>query len=395
MKRFRVVFFLFLCVQPAWADEPVSVRDIHEKLMQGRVLDVYQDLEKADPNNKSTEVFLTKFNLALNLYAVQLQYERFGFVNLQPGQSVEDFRGKAGTYTLYSLKAADILDSLITIYPNDGRLYKAQSDYFYECWLDYDTNLKWSKPEIEDRLKEASSRAIALESADFETYFILGYLELDKEQYKSALDYFKKSHKLNTIYHPALYYLSYVSYALGEYDSAVHYALKNTRYGADAEQKAGAYRMLGFSYEAKELVDSAVYYFQKGIGLQSGLRSEILKDYLHLAVRKQLPQQAILMEEIISLAPESPEVYNAVINAYYQEGGNYDEVFRVLRKLELRYASDNRILANVYFYQGQILYETSIVQAHDKFRKAKSIFKDFLPESDEVFQVIEQYLNDK
>src|SRR5690554_3032238 len=388
------VYFLlfFLSVQRVCAYEPKLLSALTDKIKKGQILDVYRELDEIDPINQEVDIFLLKFNLALVFHVVQVQYEKFGFINLEDQQSIEEVRGKPGTYSLFALNIASILDSLILQHPEDPRLYKAQSDYYYECFLNYDKDFALSIDDLKQRLELSSQKAMALGSADDETFFALGFLALEKEQYHDALKMFKTSMLLNSQNYLLYNHLAYAEYGLNHFDAAIAYAKKAVDKISDVDQKANSYRILSFSYDSKNYTDSAIYFIEEGILLQSSLGPELLRDYLYLAVRAQLPVSQLLIKEIISLNPESPEVYNAVINAYHQEGGDFMQVYKVLEDMEAVHAKNDRVMSNVYFYQGQILYDNAIDDAKDKLRKSRAKFLNYFPPTHEVFQVIERYL---
>lgn len=392
MKKILCLFLWIASVSLSYASDNDLLEILSDELSNGKVLDVYQKLEKTDPTNQDIDIFLTKLNLALNLHVVQAQYEKFGFVNLAPDQDIETIRGKAGTYNLFSLHANRILDSMIKENPLDGRLYKAQTDYLYECFLNYSKDMPLTSEQILDKLEMTARKSIELKSADYETYFVLGYVLLGKGKYEEAQRLLKQSLALNESYTPVYYNLSYAEFALKNFSAAKMYAKKAWELYTDKSQKADAARMLSFCYDNENQTDSAIYYIEEGLKLNTK-NSELLLDYLHIAVRDDRPVAEKLILEIILLRPESPEVYNAVINAYYQEGDNYQPVLKTLAELERIYPNNNRIMANVFFYQGQILFESSVVQAKEKFKKAESYFLKFHPPTHEVFSVIKQYLD--
>ncbi len=391
MKKIFYLFIAVFSVQSLFAADTDLLEVLSDELSKGKVLDVYQKLEKMDPSNRDTDIFLTKLNLALNLYVVQIQYEKFGFVNLAFDQKIEDIRGKSGKYTLFSLPAHRILDSLVAEHPEDARLYKAQTDYLYECFLNYSPDMPLTDEQLLSRLEVASRKAIELKSADYETYFILGYTLLGKNQFEEAQRMLKKSLELNASYTPVYYNLSYAEFALKNFQAAIQYARKAWELYTDENQKGDAVRMLGFCYDNQNQTDSAIFYIKEGLKLNAK-NGDLLLDYLHIAVREQMPEAEKLILEIILLKPESPEVYNGVMNVYYQEADNYLPVLKTLNELEKIYPNNDKIMANVNFYQGQILFEISTAQAKEKFKKAESYFLKFYPPTHEVFGVIRQYL---
>jgi|GEM_PF-6290995 len=390
-------YLLLLCLTVLWmsalhAGEKEDVLNrLPELVNGGRYADAYQSLEQLDPANKDTDIFLTKLNFALNYYIVALQHQLFGFANVTPGQDIKALRGAAGEYQLYRLDANAILDSLIKVDPLDTRLYKAQVDYLYECYLNYGDNMPFTQEELLSRLEKAATQSIVLKSADFETYFILGYLLLIREKPDEAQKLLKTSIEMNPGYPPAYYNLSYAQFSLKDYKSSLSNALKAWSLYTNKTQKADVARMLSFGYDHLGKTDSALYYLKEGLKLDSG-NYALLEDYLYIAIREKLPEKEKIQLELILLDPENPAVYNSVINAYYEQGDSYGDVLKTLDQLESVYRGNDKVMGNLCFYKGQLLFETDIAAARESFTAAKSYFGKIYPAEHEVFKVINQYL---
>lgn len=392
MKYFLGLICAFL-LQSAIAQDTTFLHLMQKQLDQGKILDVYQQLEKRDPQNKDLDIFLAKMHIALNYHVVKNQYEQFGFVDLQSGQSLTQLRKKSGKYLLYKLKIGPIIDSFIQEMPEEPSLYKAKVDYLYECLLNYSEDFYLTKDKLLQELELAAQKSVDLRTGDYETFFILGYIHLNKNKFEDAQRYFKQSIILNPLYAPVYYNLSYTEFALKNFESSIHYAKMALEMYEDSTQKSDACRMISYGFDYQNQTDSAIVYIEKALEYYPKNFDAII-DYLYIAVRNQLPVAEQLILAAIMIDPTHPEVYNAVINTYYQEGDNYAPVLKVLEYLENMFAQEDLVISNVYFFKGQILFEGSPKEAQVYFQKAKKIFEKIYAPNHEVFQVINQYLNE-
>lgn len=389
MKYFLGLICAFL-VQSAVAQDTTFLYLMQKQLDQGKILDVYQQLEKRDPKNKDLDIFLAKMHVALNYHVVKNQNEQFGFVNLQSGQSLAQLRKKSGKYLLYNLKIGPVIDSFIQQMPEEPSLYKAKVDYLYECLLNYSEDFYLAKEKLIQELESAALKSVDLRTGDYETFFILGYLHLNKNKFEDAQRYFKQSILLEPNYAPVYYNLSYTEFALKNFQSSIHYAKIALDMYEDSIQKSDACRMISYGYDYQNQTDSAIVYIEKSIEYHPKNFDAII-DYLYIAIRNQLPVADQLILAAILIDPTHPQVYNAVINAYYQEGDNYGPVLKVLEYLEEIFDQEDLVVSNVYFFKGQILYEGAPKEAQVYFQKAKKIFQKVYAPNHEVFQVLKQY----
>ncbi|MCZ2394647.1 MAG: hypothetical protein LC105_12370 [Chitinophagales bacterium] len=394
LKRLIVVSFIIFCSLKslsAQVDKSFILQKSDSLVLAGRILDAYQLIEKVDPKNKDLELFLIKLNLAIHFYVVHLQFEKFGFINLSPGQKISELRNRSGEYQLYALNADVILDSFIQLYPEKGFLYKAQADYLYDYFLHYDDNMSISKDVLTSKLEQVNRKCIENNSADFETYFVLGYILIGQGKYDEAQRMLRKSISLNSKYPPAYYNLAYVEYILRNYSLAIDYAMVSHNLYEETSPKVDALRLVSYAYDLQHKTDTAILFIDKAL-LLSPKNPEALLDYLYIAIREKMPIQNQLVFNILMLNPSSPEVYNRVIQAYYEREVDYLPVLMALSELEKKFARDKSVMGNICFFQGQILYRENSKEARIKFLEAEKYFKEIYYPDNEVFEVIRSYL---
>ncbi|MCO5232006.1 MAG: tetratricopeptide repeat protein [Chitinophagales bacterium] len=393
-KRFVFIligFFTFFNHLKAYESKSAILQKSDSLVLSGRILDAYRLIEKFDPNNKDVDFFLIKLNLATNFYVVQLQFEKFGFVNLKPNQKISELRNKPGEYSLFALKADAILDSFIQLHPDKLFLYQAQADYLYDYFLKYDDNMSIPLDILKEKLESANLKCIDSKVADFENYFVLGYLLLGKGKYEEAQRNLRKSIALNYQYPPAYYNLAYAEYMLRNYDKAIDYALISEKLYGETSPKVDALRLVSYAYDIQNKTDSAVLFIDKAL-LIAPQNPDALIDYLYIAIREKMPIQNKLISNILMLNPSSPEVYNRVIQAYEENESDYQPILLALEALEKSYFKDKSVMGNIRFFQGQILFGQNNKEAKVKFLEAEQYFKEIYYPDNEVFEVIQTYL---
>lgn len=392
--RFLILLFLVSIVKVQALDNKTLLNEVDQMMASGKILDAYKTLEKADPQNNDLEIFLVKLNLALNFHVVQLQFENFGFTNISLDQSLDQLRKKAGKYDLYALKANDLIDSFIKFRPQESILYKVKSDFLYEIYLSPEIKTSIPRDTLLNELELASRKAIELKSADYETFFVLGFLLIGQSKFDEAQRILKSSVLQNSHYPPSYYNLAYAEYMLTNYDKAIADAKVAYNLYTDQTQKIDPLRLISYAFDVQSKTDSAIFYLNKALEI-SPRNPEVLLDQLYISIRENLTNQEKLVMEIILLDPESPEVYNSIIQAYQSKGKNYQPVLKILKDLEKVYPQNNKILGNLHFYQGQLLYDSNLVVSKKHFQQAQNCFSKTLPEDHEVFNVINMYLSTK
>lgn len=392
--RFLILLFFISIIKLQATENKILLEEVDQLMASGKILDAYKTLEKTDPLNKDLDIFLIKLNLALNFHAVQLQYEKFGFANISLNQSIDQLRKQSGKYDLYDLKANFLIDSFINQRPDEAILYKVKADFLYEMYLNLDRKSNLSDEDLMKQLELASRKAIELKSADYETFFVLGFLLIGQEKYDEAQRLLRSSVLQNRLYPPSFYNLAYAEYMLNNYDKAIADAKVSYDLYQEKNQKIDPLRLISYAFDIQNQTDSALYYLNIALEL-SPKNPEVLLDQLYISIRENLPRQEKLITEIILLNPESPEVYNSIIQAYQSKGKNYQSVLNILKELEKVYPQNNKIMGNLHFYQGQILFESNIAIAIKHFQQAQTFFLKTLPKDDEVFKVIDMYLSGK
>lgn len=354
----------------------------------------YQLLDSLDRGNKYTDIVLEKLDIALNFYVTSIMHQFFGFENLAPGQEIDSLRGKPGKYNLYILKADEVLDSLLQHHPEDYRLHKALGDYYYEVYLRYGE--EWIKPidEVTIKIEQHFSKAAQGDVGDFETYFVLGFLRLGESKWQDAAGFLDKSIELNPVYPAAYYNMAYALLQLNQVEDALSYGKAAWQLYRDDPMKADVARMLSVLFDENMQVDSAIAYLRQGLKLAPD-DYYLLKDYLDISVREQLPERDSVRLEFFLLAPDNPTIYNVLADIYMAHEESFEPLIAFFQEMLPVFKGQDRVTGNLLFFIGQLLFESDQEQAKRLFLSARSHFEKVFPADNAVFTIIDQYLNYK
>jgi tetratricopeptide (TPR) repeat protein len=395
--RIGVFVGLFMLLQFSQASS-VDVESLLQKSAalkeQRQYATAYHLLDSLDRGNRYTDIVLEKLDIALNFYVTSIMHQFFGFENLAPGQEIDSLRGKPGKYNLYIFKADEVLDSLLLHHPEDYRLHKALGDYYYEVYLRYGEEWLQSMEEVTIKIDQHYSKAAQYGVGDFETYFVLGFLRLGESKWQDAAGFLDKSIDLNPLYPAAYYNMAYALLQLNQVEDALSYGKAAWQLYKEDAMKADVARMLSVLFDEDMQVDSAVFYLKQGLKLAPD-DYYLLKDYVDISVREQLPERDSIRLEFYLLAPDNPTIYNVLTDIYMAHEDSFEPLINFFQELLPVFIGQDKVAGNLQFFSGQLLFESNQERAKQMFMTAKAHFEKVFPADNGVFAIIDQYLNYK
>lgn len=370
-----------------------SLLNANKKLVEARqYAAAYKQLELVDRDNKQVDIVLAKVDLAINYFATSIMHHFFGFTDLTPEQDLEEIRKGTGKFDLYILKADLLLDSLSKIYPEDGRLNKALGDYYYEVYLRYNDQWIMTTDELLSKMKQNYLKAISGGVADYESFFVLGYIDLGKENYQDAAGYLSQAIKLNPAYPASYYNLAYCLVNLKEYNSAIEYGLAAYEMYDDTMMKADAARLISMAHDRYGETKQAIQWLGRGLKLVPGSFYH-LKDLVDICVREDYVQLDSIIVEFYLIAPDNPLIYNTLIDIFYAYEADLNYLISFFREMMPIFPTVDKVQANLYFFTAMLEFESDRVKAKETFQTAKTLMKKVYPPEHEVFSLIEKYLS--
>jgi tetratricopeptide (TPR) repeat protein len=393
MKQLFIYILTFFVLNPLFAQNVDSLLQANQQLVKERkYATAYKQLEVFDRYNKNVEVVLAKLDLALNYFATSIMHQFFGFADLEKGQSLDSLRTKsAGTYDLYILKADLVLDSLLKHHPEDFRLNKALGDFFYEVYLRYNDQWLMTPQELLIKIDENYLKAVTGEVADFETYFVLGYVRIGEKRYQEATGFLYKSIQLNPEYPAAWYNMAFALINLDQHEEALEYAKEAYRKYEDTMMKADATRLISLAYDEMGNVKEAVKWLGEGLRLVPGSFYH-LRDLVDICVREKLVLLDSVMVEFFLVAPDNPAVYNSMIDIFVAHNFDLDYLISFFRSMMPVFPDFDKVQGNLYYFTGMLEFESNPAKAKETFLTAKKYLQKVYPPENEVFKYIDQYL---
>jgi tetratricopeptide (TPR) repeat protein len=343
-------------------------------------------LDKSDPKNEIPDDVLLKEEIALNYFVTSIMHQVFGLKDLGPNETISDYRGKPGEYSMVSFPVNEILEKLIKNHPDNYKLYKGLGDFYYEVHLKYGDNWLKNNKELFNLIEKNYSKAINHGEYDYLTYYVLGYISISQEKYKESIPLFTKSIKLDKDYASAYYNLAYAYLYNNIRDSAIMNAKKSLDLYQDRVYKGDAARMVATIYGELNDELKSIEYYEVSNTIDSN-NYYTLRPLLNLYVKTGSEKADQTTEIFYNLGPDKPTIYNDLSSIYF-ENNKSDKLVNFYKSLIPRYESEPKIYGNLNFYLGRLYFDTDKKVALDYFMKSKEIFAKVYKEDHQVFKVI-------
>ncbi len=367
-----------------------AVFEANDLIAQKKYLSAYQILDGSDPNNQMPEIAIAKTNLLLHYHISTDLYHQFVLKDLAPNENLDDYE-QSNLQNNVEFHPDSILTKLFNQYPEEYSLLKALGSYYYEVHLQYPDN-QWVLDDLTicQKIKTNYLSAFEHNVFDYWSLFGLGYVYLLEENNQEAIKFLEKSIELNSNYSLSYYNLAYAYFNLSDYKKALDLAFKSYEMQANPLYKAEAARLLGTTYEKLNQKEKAYDYFVYANKL-------FPKDYhtlmpiLQLGVVLNKPEYKDITSEIFLLAPDNPIVCKDIMHAYV-DANKRNEFIQFLENEKPNYRTNNKVLANIFFYTALSFYEEQKwVKSKINFEKARTLFSEIYDDNHNIFNVINSY----
>ena len=367
--------------------ETETIKKANDLIAKKKYETAFNLLDKFDPNNGNPNIVLLKEDIALNYFVSSIMHQSFAFVDIKENENIMDFRSKEGSFGMKMFEIDKVLDSLISIYPNNCKLYKGLGDFYYQVQIKYAG--KWLKNDsaLFELIDANYKKAITGNCEDYLTYFVMGYISLAQEKYAEGIPYFQKSILLNKDYASSYYNIAYAYLNINDRDSVLKYARLSFDIDTNIIYKSDAARMLGQIYSDMMNGEKAIANYELADKIDSGNYYNI-KPLLNLYVKTGNAKANETTMKFFNLDPTNPTIYNDLEEIYYNN--NKENVLTAFYKEQLPEFKDNpNVLGNLNFFLGKIYFSSDKKLAKAYFLKAKDIFVTVYDKDHPVFQVIE------
>jgi hypothetical protein len=347
----------------------------------------FQLLDKTDPKNDDPEIVLAKENIVLAYFVTSIEHQMFALKDLEPNESIEDFRGKQGSYSMHVYPADSIINRLIKLHPDNYKLYFGLGNFYYEAFIHYNAN--WLKtPEVLFELIEDNyKKGIAIHQGDYMIYYQLGYINELQKKYQQAIDYFKQSVSLNDKYATAHYNLALAYIYAGNPSDGLKDALISIDEYTDKSYKGDAARMTADIYDAMKDTKNRVAYLEMSDKIDPD-NYYTLKLLLDVYVKSADPKEKSLLGRFYLLDPANPTIYNDLYNIYSDK---LPELIAFYEGKLSEYQKNNKVYGNLNFYLAQAYINTqNKPKARECVQNARQAFATVFPKDSAVFKSLDQ-----
>lgn len=390
MKKITTLLLTFLAFA-GYSQAQTDVLSAAQKLIDTKKYEsAYVLLDKDDPDNEKPEVVLMKEDIVLNYFVSSIMHQAFALKDLKKNEDVMDYRGKNGSFSMFSFPVDSVLLKLIAAYPDNCKLYRGLAFYYTEVLNKYGEYWLIDEEGLTQKAIDNGKKAIDGGCGDYNTYHNTGVALLWQEETEASIPYLKKATELEPKNADAHYNLAYAYLFTEQLDNALPQAKTSYDLYKDKDLKGDAARMTGQILMEKGDYRNALKYFEtadKLIPNDYYNLSPLLRLYL-VTGNQKAPSTA---KKLFELAPENPTIYQAMVEAY-RFADREPELVRFYKAQLPKYVNNDMVFGNLHFYLGTLAMEHDKAAAKEYFLKAKEIFGHVYDKDHYVFEVIDNAL---
>lgn len=333
-------------------------------------------LYKLPESDSNPDIVLKKFDIATEFFVSSIMHRIFAFKDIAKNESIEDYRGQEGAFYWYLFPVDSVLQLLIALHPEDGRLYNALSNYYMDVASIYGN--EWFLPysELQRLAKKYYLQADKLNATDYKSLYNLGAICIEEKEIEQGIVYLRRSLKLNSKFPGSNYNLSYALLSKEQYKDALPFAQLAFAGYNDSRLKADAAYLIGIASEGVGKTTEAIQSYKLAHQLNSENHhfvARLLNLYLKTGAIEQSDSLALTF---FSYGPHDPYMIKDMID-YYYEYELQNHVPRIANIIARQYAADAEALGGIffslsahYYHNGQIPLAQSYLdsaQAHYQF----------------------------
>lgn len=347
-------------------------------------------LDKIDPQNSNPDIALLKVDILLNYFVTSIMHQIFALKDLEKIETIMDYRGKGGSYTMQKFEIDKILKNLIKQYPTNCNLYKGLGEYYFQAHSKYGGKWLMEDKELFTLMETNLKNAIDGNCADYLSYYVLGYLAIAQKKYKESIPYFLKSIEMKEDYAGSHYNLAYAYLYIDDFKNAQKYAKNSLDLFTEQTYKSDAARMLGQIYTELKDDNNALTNYELAYKAEVGNYYNI-KPLVSLYMKTGNEKAKEFTKILFNLDPENPTIYNDLEEIYYSNKKEKDLIDFYDEQLTL-FKDNTKVLGSLYFYLGKSYLDLDKKIAKEYFNKAKDLFKNVYDKDHLVFKAIKDGL---
>ncbi|MFW6019297.1 MAG: tetratricopeptide repeat protein [Bacteroidales bacterium] len=390
MRTIFLASVLMILINQLMFSQNQAVLDSASKLIEQKQYETaFQLLDKEDPKNEQTQILIKKTDLLTNYFVTSINHVMFALKNLEEDETVMDYRGKAGDYSMHPFDPDSLTRRLIKKKGSNFNLYRNLANYWFSVYMNYGDPPDNRKAPL-DSVNKYSKLAISTGDSNYKTYYKRAFCQLMNDKYADAIANFKKSIQRNDDFAESHYNLAYAYVQINQFSNALISANRAFEIYEDSIKKAEAARMAGISLMELEQPDKAKLYLNKSLKLQPGNLNTLHNLLETFFLEDNLSQADSLTKEIFALQPGNPSVADQIRNVYANNESK--QRFVQIMRQQLKQYDQPDVKGNIYFAMAKATMPDKLPKVKEYLLKAKDYFRESMPKDHYVFDVIDQAL---
>ncbi len=406
MLRSTIVIAIALLVaSPAFGSNAKKYRKTLAQadmlVAQKKYWSAYQLLDKTDPDNENSTLFLKKADIVQNYFLFNIMNQIFCIDDLPGDKSVEELRGKeeaSGCHTVM-LPIDTIAEMLLLKEPSNAQLYRCLGDFYVSVARRFGD--QWIEPttqaDLMARAREYYLKANNLGLNNNEIAANIAESSLYKENYRDARRYFAQAIALsadtiaNYHYNTALAY--YLDPDSGDFAlAAKHSSIAARHYPQGSDYQYDALYILGMSQMRNDNPLQAIVSFEKANAISPN-RNYLLFSMIEAQLKTQSPEWRTTAQTYLKLFADNTDLTSRLPELLAQtDSTKFDELKTILAE-RIQYTSNQLQIANLNLATAQIcMYGDNKSEARSFLLKAKDFFSRDSDEYDNILGYINQLL---
>lgn len=381
--------------------ERKTLAQAEELIAQKKYLSAYKFLDKYDPKNEKSVIFLKKVDIVQNYFLFNIMNQIFCIDNLPADKTVEELRGQeeaSGCHTVM-LPIDTIAEMLLLKEPSNAQLYRCLGDFYVSVARRFGD--QWIEPttqaDLMARAREYYLKANNLGLNNNEIAANIAESYLHQENYRNARRYYANAIALsadtiaNYHYNTALAY--YLDPDSGDFAlAAKHSSIAARHYPQGSDYQYDALYILGMSQMRNDNPLQAIVCFEKANAISPN-RNYLLFSMIEAQLKAQSPEWRTTAQTYLKLFADNTDLTSRLPELLAQtDSTKFDELKTILAE-RMQYTSDQLQIANLNLATAQVfMYGPDKSKARSFLLKAKDFFSRDSDEYDNILGFINQLL---
>jgi tetratricopeptide (TPR) repeat protein len=352
-----VGFLVFLhFYQVASASDVTKTAD--SLISQRKYATAFNLLHETPASNDERSVVFKKIDIALEYFVLSIGHAIFSFKDLTPGETIEELRGKEGSYSSFYFPVDSVLERLISRYPKDGKVYRYLGDFYDDVTHRYSGRWSISDDSLASLIYRNYKIARELKAVSYNSLHRLGVISLHKGEFALAESCFKEATTLRPQEADPYYNLAYLYTQKKRTKQAIASGLKAFDLYKDPQLRSDAGRLVASCYFNLREYQSGLKYLAM-VDSFDPANAYVYRSILYAHLKLDHADSAFqATRRLFALDPTNPSVTQAIMTDY-SEAGKSSQVPTVFRRLIPEYSRNDTASGNLYFHLALSQYEGS------------------------------------